>query len=245
MTRPTPEFDQRIADWLEDDPNLAPRQLTATVLAAFPSIHQRRRGWFRAGGRTLQMPNTIRALVAIAIVAVVGVAAFSLLNPSPGPGGPLPAPAPSPVPSATPIPTQTVAELGTITLTADGCTWVGSPGSIEAATAPVIGRVAVVNETDTFANFGIYRLNDGRTWSEAQAWVLEENDALHGGPSHPPIDFVTDVGSIDAPERGPSSANVTLSGGGTYGVVCSSNEPPPGLVFAVYVVGPLEVTLRP
>lgn len=28
---------------------------------------------------------------------------------------------------------------------------------------------------------------------------------------------------------------------GTYGIVCSSNEPPPGLVFAVYLVGPLEI----
>ena len=245
MTRPTPEFDQRIADWLEDDPNLAPSQVTATVLAAFPSIHQRRRGWFRAGGRTFAMPNSIRALAAIAIVAVVGVAAVSLLKPGSGPGGPLTSPTPSPVPTATPVPTQTVVELGTITLTADGCTWVGNPGSIEATIAPVIGRVAVVNETDTFANFGIYRLNEGRTWAEAEAWIIAENDALHGGPSNPPIDFVTDVGSIDAPERGQYPSNITLSAGGTHGIVCSSNEPPPGLIFAIYVVGPLEVTLEP
>ena len=134
---------------------------------------------------------------------------------------------------------------GTITLTADGCTWVGNPGSIQATIAPVIGRVAVVNETDTFANFGIYRLNEGRTWAEAEAWIIAENDALHGGPSNPPIDFVTDVGSIDAPERGQYPSNITLSAGGTHGIVCSSNEPPPGLIFAIYVVGPLEVTLEP
>ena len=43
MNRSTePDFDQRIADWLEDDPNLAPRQAIETVLAAYPSIPQRR-----------------------------------------------------------------------------------------------------------------------------------------------------------------------------------------------------------
>ena len=36
------DFDQRIADWLEDDPNLAPLQAIETVLAAYPSIPQRR-----------------------------------------------------------------------------------------------------------------------------------------------------------------------------------------------------------
>jgi hypothetical protein len=245
MTRATPEFDQRIADWLEDDPNLAPSQVTATVLAALPSIHQRRRGWFHAGGRTFPMPNSMRAFAAIAIVAVVGVAALTLLRSAPGPGGPGPSPTPSPIPTASPIPTQAVVDLGTITLTNDGCSWAGNPGAIVAPFAPLIGRVAVVNETDTFANFGIYRLDDGRTWAEAAAWIAAENDALHGGPSNPPIDFVTDVGSIDAPESRQYAATVTLDARGTHGIVCSSNEPPPGLVFATYVVGPLEVTIGP
>src|SRR4029079_17676667 len=31
------DFDQRIADWLEDDPTLAPRQVIQTVLATHPS----------------------------------------------------------------------------------------------------------------------------------------------------------------------------------------------------------------
>ena len=245
MTRTTPEFDQRIADWLEDDPNLAPGQVTATVLAALPSIRQRRRGWFLDSGRTFEMPNSMRLAAALAIVAVVGLTAVTLLNRAPGQGGPGPgvSPTPSPPPSATPVPTQTVVNLGTITLTDDGCTWNGNPGSVDAGSAPVIGRVTVENQTDTFANFGIYRLAEGRTWAEAEAWVLAENGALQGGPSNPPIDFVTDVGSIDAPERGQYPGTITLSDRGTHGIVCSSNEPPPGLIFAVYVVGPLEITL--
>ena len=37
MNRSTePDFDPRIADWLEDDPNLAPSQALETVLAAYP-----------------------------------------------------------------------------------------------------------------------------------------------------------------------------------------------------------------
>ena len=43
MNRPLdPTFDQRLADWLEDDPSTAPREVLGTVLAAFPSIDQRR-----------------------------------------------------------------------------------------------------------------------------------------------------------------------------------------------------------
>ena len=37
-----PLFDSRVADWLEEDPDLAPREALEVVLAAFPSIKQRR-----------------------------------------------------------------------------------------------------------------------------------------------------------------------------------------------------------
>jgi hypothetical protein len=242
MTRITPEFDQRIADWLEDDPGPAPRQVETTILAALPSIRQRRNGWFRAGGRTLDMPNFMRLAAAVAIIAVAG-AALTLLNQAPGPGGPGPSPTPSLAPPASVAPTQTVVDLGTISITDAGCTWTGNPGSVAAAVEPVIGRVAVVNETDTFANFGVYRLEDGFPWADAADWITAENAALHGGPSQPPQTFATDVGSIDAPERKQYPSTVTLNRG-THGIVCSSNEPPPGLVFAVYLVGPLEVTVE-
>ena len=53
----------------------------------------------------------------------------------------------------------------------------------------------------------------------------------------------TDVGSVDAPERKQYPATLTLNRG-THGIVCSSNEPPPGLVFAVYLVGPLDVAVE-
>ena len=99
MTRLSPEFDQRIADWLEDDPDRAPSQVTATVLAALPSIRQRRRGWFRAGGRTSAMPNSLRLAAAVAIVAVVGVGALMFISRGPDAGGPS---TPPETPSAAP-----------------------------------------------------------------------------------------------------------------------------------------------
>ena len=37
-----PDFEPRVADWLEADPDLAPPEVLATVRAAFPSIPQRR-----------------------------------------------------------------------------------------------------------------------------------------------------------------------------------------------------------
>ena len=40
--RSDPTFDQRLADWLEDDPTFGPREVLDTVLAAYPSIEQRR-----------------------------------------------------------------------------------------------------------------------------------------------------------------------------------------------------------
>lgn len=244
MTRNTPSFDQRVAEWLEDAPNQAPSQVSATVLAALPSIRQRRRGWFPAGGRTTAMPNRLGLLAAAAIVAVVGVVALNLIGRSPGFGSGGPSPTPTQEPTPTPTPTQSVVQLGTITLTKDGCTWEGNPGSLTAALEPVIGTAEFVNETDTFANFGIYRLTEGRTWEEAVSWISDMNAEQHGGPvaSTPAGDFATDVGNIDAPERGSYPATLTLNAG-VHGVLCSSNEPPPGLVFATYLAGPLEVTV--
>ena len=181
--------------------------------------------------------TTYTRLAAAAIVAVIAIGgAIYLLNPRGGigPGGPTPPATP------TPAPTQSDGQIGTITLTDDACAWEGNPSPITATGGRVLVRFSVRNETDTFGNFGIYRLNPDRTWAEAEAWMIAENAALDGGPSHPPQDFATDVANVDAPERREYPASITL-GPGTFGIVCSSNEPPPGEVFAVHLVGPLEI----
>lgn len=229
-------FEHAVRDWLDDGSDRTPPTAIDAVLLAVKTTPQERD--LRIPRRFNLMPTYTRLAAAIAIVAVLGVGAIALLPRAPGIGGPRP----SPTPSATPIPTQSVVDLGTITLTDTGCTWTGNPGSIDAAVEPVIGHVAVVNQTDTFANFGVYRLNDGHAWSEAEAWYLADQEAVRTGASPPPVDFVTDAGNIDAPERREYPSTLTLNAG-IHGVLCSSNEPPPGLVFALYLVGPLEVAV--
>ena len=98
-----PFFDSRIADWLEDDPNRAPGQVLDTILAAVPSISQRRR--LPVPWRFNPMPNSIR-LAAAALVVVIAVGVIYLNLPgSDGPGGQsTPSPTPSPTPTVAPSP---------------------------------------------------------------------------------------------------------------------------------------------
>ena len=104
MTRPDDDlFDPRIADWLESDPDRAPRQVTETVLAAFPSIPQRRAS--RAPWRSPTMTRFAPLAAGVAAVAVLLVGGLLLLGPRSAPGvvgsptGPSPSPSSSPSPS--------------------------------------------------------------------------------------------------------------------------------------------------
>jgi hypothetical protein len=241
MNRSTPDFEPRVADWLEDDPHEAPREVLATVLAAIPSIRQARRGPF-APWRFSRM-TTYTRLAAAAIVAVIAIGgAVYLLNPPGGipPGGP--GPTATPNPTATPAPTQSVVQAGTITLTDDACAWEGNPSPITTTGGQVLVRFSARNETDTFGNFSVYRVDSG-TWEEAAAWIERENAALHGGPTQSFADFVTAVGNLDAPERREYPSGLFLDPG-MYGIVCTTNEPPPGKVFSIFVVGPFEIAAQ-
>jgi hypothetical protein len=140
-------------------------------------------------------------------------------------------------------------DAGTIVLTADGCEWDHPHGSGLTVPSQSIGdppfilTIDVRNETATFGNFGLYRLDDDRTWEEAAAWVVAENDALRTGADHEPADFAVEYATVDSP-AGLNSGLAWVNQGvlpGTYGVVCSANEPPPGAVFNVYLVGPLGI----
>ena len=54
VDRLDPDFDPRVADWLEGDPQIAPPLVLDTIVAALPSVTQRRgsapspSGWFRS-----------------------------------------------------------------------------------------------------------------------------------------------------------------------------------------------------
>ena len=89
-----PLFDSRIADWLEDDPSTAPDRALDVVLAAFPSIKQRRAlrvPW----GYTDVSTSFKLALAAAAIVLAVVGSAYLLGRPPAEPrvgGDPTPSP---------------------------------------------------------------------------------------------------------------------------------------------------------
>jgi hypothetical protein len=112
-------FDPRIADWLEDDPNIAPDPALQIVLAAFPSIKQRRAS--RLPWRIPSMNGMTRlALSAVAIVAVA-VGGLLILRPGSAPGivggppaTPTPNPTPTPVPSITAAPTPIATPVSTV-----------------------------------------------------------------------------------------------------------------------------------
>lgn len=69
--------EQRLADWLEDGPADAPDQILETILAAFPSIPQRR-AVVRVPWRTSSMNGHVRALAGIAAVVAIAVGALIL-----------------------------------------------------------------------------------------------------------------------------------------------------------------------
>jgi TolB protein len=90
-------FDTRVSDWLEDDPNTAPDQALDVVLAAFPSIKQRRAD--RVPWRFLDMSSPLKLAFGAAAVAVVvgGVILFGPWRPPVNVASP---PSPSPAASA-------------------------------------------------------------------------------------------------------------------------------------------------
>ena len=71
-----PLFDPRIADWLEVDPYAAPPQTLDVVLAAFPSIKQRRAA--RVPWRFLDMSSPLKLAFGVAAIAVVVGGVFFL-----------------------------------------------------------------------------------------------------------------------------------------------------------------------
>ena len=113
-----PLFDSRVADWLEEDPDLAPREALEVVLAAFPSIKQRRA---RVPWRSFDMPSMARFAAAGTALVVVVLGAVAVLGPlATGPGGtpavtatPSPTASPSPMPTPTPAPSVSLLDTST------------------------------------------------------------------------------------------------------------------------------------
>jgi hypothetical protein len=113
MNRTRELFDDRIAEWLEDDPLKAPPQVLETVLAAVPSVPQRRAGlaWQPAA-----LPRVWQLAAAVVLVLVLSFMALQVLNP--------PTVAPSQSPQASSMPSATASPPGP------------SPTAVAATTAP-------------------------------------------------------------------------------------------------------------
>ena len=112
MTRP-PTLEDRLEDWFEDGPTSAPGQILDTVLAAVPSIPQRRGAW-RIPWRATPVLGFARAIAGIAVV--VGLAFGALLfisRPTPGVVGAPGSPSPAAVVTATPTPPVASAPVAT------------------------------------------------------------------------------------------------------------------------------------
>jgi hypothetical protein len=107
LDHPDPAFDPRIADWLEADPDRAPRETLETVLAAMPSIPQRRS--VRLPWRFPELLTASRAaMVAVIGVLLIGGAFLVYQRPSPnGAGGVAPTSSPTMQPSPSPTPSPT------------------------------------------------------------------------------------------------------------------------------------------
>jgi len=110
-----PDFDQRIADWLEEDPNHAPREVLGTVLAAYPSIPQRR-AWRMPWRFQPMFTNRLGIAAAVAVVLLVGVVGMSRLGTPTGQGGPQPTPTAAPTAAPTTAPTLSASRLPSFTI---------------------------------------------------------------------------------------------------------------------------------
>ena len=136
----SPDFDPRIADWLEADPDDAPPAVLETVVAAFPSIPQRRAA--RAPWRFRPMTLTARLVAAAIAIAVVAAGGALLLRPTTPNVLSLPSPSASSTPSqpigpsARPLAPSGVIDLAGLTsdaipIAADGDDlWVGIDGGL-------------------------------------------------------------------------------------------------------------------
>jgi hypothetical protein len=94
-----PAFEDQLGDWLEDGPVDASDRLVDSVLAAFPSIPQRRRA-VRVPWRRSPMNGYARVLIVIVAVAVIAVGGLLVLRPGATVGGPNPPPTSSATASA-------------------------------------------------------------------------------------------------------------------------------------------------
>jgi hypothetical protein len=179
MTRPQ-GFDQVLADWLDDGPEVAPRELFEAVLVSIP-LHRRR---LPAYGRRLRRLSTPARLTAgIAAAVVIGVVALSVAGfrgDSPGGG-------PSPTPTASPSPTSRIS--GTVQI-ADGAVLTkGTPYTLTSFTPAFTfvgqdGWKLIGSDSSSAAFWVGSKLEQGLFMVERPAQVIEVGGAVAPVPTN-------------------------------------------------------------
>ena len=164
MTRlPDPGFEPRIADWLETDPDRAPREVLATVLAAHPSIPQRRA--MGVPWRFQTMNRFVLLGATAALVAVVGLGGVLLAGRGPSPAH-TPPPSPSPTVQPSVVAPSPSGPLGfDVPYTSDRygyalrhpSTWEEHPGTVDNApdTLPSVDENRADFFGDTMSGHGL------------------------------------------------------------------------------------------
>ena len=178
----------------------------------------------------LRAPNASAGLLAIA-----GLVAWAC-----APTAPVTRPTPAPTvapPSSTTAPEPIAG--GTVTLTDEGCAWVGNPAS--AGGGPVV--VDVHNATADYGVFVVHRLKPEFTWQDGRDAIAAIQRAMVAGADWPnwstQVSIVAGEGTADAGATGTATVPAIA---GTYGIVCSANRGPTGDVLSVFLAGPLEMT---
>ena len=179
MTSPRdPLFDQRIADWLENDPDHAPVQALDIILAAVPSIPQRHAS--RVPWRFPTMTTHIR----LATAAVIGVlalgGAFYFTRPDqPAIGGPSPEPSASEIAS---VPASPSASPSPAVIQPREPSWIATGPMIEGrvrltATLLPDGKVLVAGGGG-FGGDGVFALASAELYDpSARSWTATGNMA--------------------------------------------------------------------
>jgi hypothetical protein len=215
---PESTFEDRLHDLIEDGPTDAPAQVLDTVLAAVPSIPQRRAAW-RVPWRTVRMIGFARALAGIVLAVGLGSAAllFLVSRTSPGdiggPQSPSPAVVVSPTPSESPVASPTASPEATASPTP-------SPMPVEPTPVPTVALCDAVKLTVRITRW------DGAAGSRGADVVLTNTGSspcVVKAQSRPQLVDGKGTILIDGGTPGPSSSLTVAPGGRLRTSVFDSN----------------------
>jgi hypothetical protein len=232
IDRLDPTFDPRIADWLEDDPDRAPGEVIDTILAALPSIPQRRTT-LSLPRRFPPMPSSAKlALTAVAIAAVGLVGLTFLRAPVIGPAAsPSATASPSPVtgpPSSfterfdSPLHGLSIGYPSGWQTRAATEPWTGGELNFDSAAADVIFDPTLGDRLYMVLASQPYGGLSQDAWRDAQgAWLCTGNGAAMGWPT---VDGV-DAFAITCGSTASAALIFTDTRGYLIRLVVSSDEP--------------------